>query len=282
LRKGLLVLALLLFTAAVGCDESTAPEESFILTVTVTDTLEQPLEGMAVWRQSHLEGTIPDPPSATPQRAAQAPAEPLLPDSLVTIYPNPFNGLCFIEYWTADARQVFLEVKDWRGRHVKTVFDGVVTNEINYAEWTQRNESFVRMPTGVYTVCLTLTDTLDTHLFSYSAEMKCTAYEDFLKTMYTFEMSLGETDENGSFSTRELDFFPSLQGHEQQAGCDESGDYNGVFSFSDRVTIFVSTVPEPGAQWLYYMSRDIDLVDGPNSMEFVFVPEDSVALLHEP
>jgi hypothetical protein len=277
LRAGSPILIMMLLAAAAGCDESTAPEEEgFILEVTVTDTLGQPLEGMAVWRQSHLEGTIPNPPSAEAASTTAAPSGPMEPDSLIKIYPNPFNGVCEIKYSTSDVREIFLEVKDWRGRHVKTVLDGVVPEGPHQVQWNQKDESLERVMTGVYMMCLTLTDTLDTHLFTYSSELKCTAYDDFFSFNYWSGWTLGQTDGNGFLATRDLEFFPSLQGHGQQWGYDENGDHNGIFGFSETVTIRISTIPEPGEQWIYYMSRDIDLVDGPNYVEFAFVREDSM------
>jgi len=277
MRAGFLVLAVILLAAAAGCDESTAPEkEGFVLEVMVTDTLGQPLEGMAVWRQSHLEGTIPYPPSL--HAAAMPPVSlyPLQTDSLMKAFPNPFNIGVFIHYETSDFRTVFLEVTDWRGRHVKTVIDGVVPFGVHEVQWTQRDESDTKVMTGVYTLRLTLADTLDTPSILYTDELLCTAYDDFFSRCLYYGWTLGHTDENGFLSTRDLDFFPSLQGHGQQIGRDPEGDYDGVFSFSKRVTIRVSTVPGAGDDWIYYMSRDIDLVDGPNHMEFVFAREDSM------
>jgi hypothetical protein len=278
MKAGLLVLAVMLLAAAVGCDESTTPEEEgFVLEVTVTDATGQPLEGMAVWRQSHLEGTIPYPPSSDTAAVPPTSLYPVQNDSLRNAFPNPFNGLVFIRYETLDYRTAFLEVTDWRGHHVKmVVLHDVVPPGQHVVEWTQRDESDTKVLTGVYTLRLTLADTLDTPSILYTDELLCTAYDDFFSNCLYYGWTLGHTDENGFLSTRDLDFFPSLQGHGQQIGCDEQGDYNGVFSFSERVTIRVSTVPGAGDDWIYYMSRDIDLVDGPNHMEFVFAREDSM------
>ncbi len=269
-------ILIMVLLVAVGCEESTSPKEGFVLEVTVTDATGQPLEGMAVWRQSHLEGTIPYPPS--PETATVPPTSlyPLQNDSLRKAFPNPFNGVIFIRYETLDYRTAFLEVTDWRGNHVKTVVHGVVPPGQHEVEWTQRDEYDTKVMTGVYTLRLTLTDTLDTPSIFYAGELKCTAYDDFLSNCLIYGWTLGHTDEDGFLSTRDLDFFPSLQGHGQQVGYDESGSINGVFSFSKRVTVRVSTVPGLGEDWIYYMSRDIDLVDGPNEMEFTFVKEDSI------
>ncbi len=276
MRAGLLVLSVILLAVS-GCDESTSPEEGFVLEVTVTDATGQPLEGMAVWRQSHLEGTIPYPPSSDIAAVPPTSLYPVQNDSLRKAFPNPFNGVIFIRYETLDYRTAFLEVSDWRGHHVKTVvLHDVVPPGQHEVQWTQRDESDTKVMTGVYTLRLTLADTLDTPSIIYAGELKCTAYDDFFSNCLIYGWTLGHTDENGFLSTRDLDFFPSLQGHKQQRGYDESGDYNGVFSFSKRVTVRVSTVPGAGDDWIYYMSRDIDLVDGPNEMEFTFVKEDSI------
>ena len=277
MRLGWVIITMVLIAAAVGCEESTSPsEEGFVLKVTVTDATGQPLEGMAVWRQSHLEGTIPYPPSPETTPAPPASLYPLQNDSLRKAFPNPFNGVIFIRYETLDYRTAFLEVTDWRGDHVKTVVNGVVPPGQHEKAWTQRDEYDTKVMTGVYTLRLTLTDTLDTSSILYADELKCTAYDDFFSNCIIYGWTLGHTDGDGLFHTSDLDFFPSLQGHGQQVGYDETGSINGVFGFSERVTIRVSTVPSESDEWIYYMSRDIDLVDGENEMEFTFVKEDSI------
>lgn len=277
-----LILIVMLFAVIAGCDDSSGPEkdEDFILAVMVLDTGGQPIEGMSVWRQSHLEGTIPDLPSVEAEFTVPVPAVPLAPDSLHKAYPNPFNGVIIIRYTTFDVREARLDVEDWRGRHVKTVVDGVVPEGAHEVQWDQMDESGERVVTGVYTLKLTLSDTLDPHLFTYSGEVKCTNYDDFFMNSFLNDWSMGETDPTGFFSTRNLDFFPSLQGHEQQAGYDHMGDWIGIFGFSETVTIRVSTPlpPSPGGGWIYSMSRDIVLVDGPNYLQFTFVPDDSIEI----
>ena len=269
-------LIVLASVVLIGCDDTTYPEkdEDFILAVMVLDTGRDPLKGMSVSRQSHLEGTIPDLSSAATVSLVQIPSAPLAPDSLHKAYPNPFNGVIVIRYTTFDVREARLEVEDWRGRHVRTVIDGVVPEGAHEVQWDQRDESGEKVVTGVYALKLTLTDTLDPHLFTYSGELKCTNYDDFSLN----GTSMGETDATGFFSTRDLDFFPSLQGHEQQGGYDYMGDWNGVFSFSDTVSISVSTQPPAEGGYIYHMSRDIVLVDGPNYLEFYFVPDDSTGV----
>jgi hypothetical protein len=80
------------------------------------------------------------------------------------------------------------------------------------------------------------------------------------------------------FSIRDLDLFPSLQGHDPQMAYDAFADELGTFSFSDTVTIRVSTPPPAEGGYIYHMSRDIVLVDGPNYLEFYFVPDDSTGV----
>ena len=279
MKMRMLILVLLVSIVLTGCDDTTSLEkdEDFILAVMVLDTGSQPLERMSVWRQSHLEGTIPDPPSAAAVSLVSVPSVPLAPDSLHKAYPNPFNGVIIIQYTTSDVREARLDVEDWRGRHVKTVVDGVVPEGTHEVQWDQRDESGEKVVTGVYTLKLTLSDTLDPHLFTYSGEVKCTNYDDFFMN----SPSMGETDPTGFFSTRDLDLFPSVQGHEQQVGYDHMGDWIGIFGFSETVTIWVSTPPPAEGGWIYHMSRDIVLVDGPNYLEFTFVPDDSTGVFVE-
>jgi hypothetical protein len=275
------LLIMLIAIILTGCDDTTTPEkdEDFILAVMVLDTGGQPLEGMTVWKQTHLEGTVPYFTSSAAAHPLSVPSAPQAPDSLSVAYPNPFNGVITIRYNTSDVREAMLEVEDWRGRHVKTVIDGVVPEGAHEVQWDQRDESGDKVITGVYTLKLTLTDTLDIHLFTYSAELKCTNYDDFFFNSFVNDWSMGKTNATGFFSTRDLDFFPSLQGHGLQDAYNETADQIGTFSFSDTVTIRVSMPLSSEDEWIYHMSRDIALVDGPNYLEFAFVPDDSTSLV---
>ena len=243
-------------------------EEEFILTVMVYDTEGRTLEGMSVGRGIELEGfDIYGSPVKTAAHTTE-------PDSLLFSYPNPFDGVNTVRYFAEDAREVRLSVKDWRGREVRTLQQGRIMGGSWNIQWDQNDDGGIRVISGVYTICLSLADTLDPHLYEFSDSVDCTVI-DWLDPNWE---KIGVTDRTGYFSTQDLDLFPSLQGHGLQTAYSPGADPVGSFSISDTVTVTVSTLPPPEGGWIYRMSRRVVLVDGPNYLEFHFVPDDSTGV----
>ena len=143
--------------------------------------------------------------------------------------------------------------------------------------WDQRDDGGEKVINGIYLYRLTMTDTLDVHEREHSGIIGCTVFD--LEDPFRREMGL--TDATGFFSTRDLGFFPSLQGYGPQMAYDAVGDELGTFSFSDSLTIRVSTPPPAEGGWIYHMNRRVALVDGPNYLEFHFVPDDSTGVFIE-
>ncbi len=168
-----------------------------------------------------------------------------------------------------------VEALDWRGEHISTLLHGIIKAGTHSIVWDGTASGGGIVMNGVYYLKVTLTDTLDVNERLFSGTALCTAFD--LEETYR-QGGIGTTDATGFYSTRDLDFFPSLQGHEWQDAIAPDGDYLGVFSFSDTVTIRVSTPSPPAGGWIYHMSLDIVLVDGPNYMEFHFVPDDSTGV----
>ena len=69
-------------------------------------------------------------------------------------YPNPFNPYTTIEFGTSEAGNVRLEVYDVRGRLVCTLLNRYEPAGKYYLEWNGRNESGVKVSSGVYFVKL--------------------------------------------------------------------------------------------------------------------------------
>ena len=267
MKTGFLLLIMLIAALLAGCDDTDplVPDEEFILSIMVLDTDGQPEAGMTVARLNSLEGIVPSLAGRVAPEAA---------DTISSSYPNPWYGSVTIDYSTTDIRKVLLEVTDWLGRPVMTPFEGLVPAGYHSLTWWDG------IPTinGVYTFSLTLTDTLDVPEYSWVGQIKSTMFD--LMEIYRHE-GIGTTDATGFFSTRDLDYFPSLQGHGIQDQYNEGRELIRTFSFSDTVTIRVSTPPPPAGGWIYHMSRDIVLVDGPNYLEFGFVPDDSTGVFVE-
>ncbi len=265
------LLIVLVPVMLVACDDTTYPEKDkdFILAVMVLDTGGQPKTGMCVARLNDLEGISP---------VIMSGAIPDPVDTLLFSWPNPFFGSTTVDYSTVDIRDVLLEVLDWRGRQVRTVVNGRNPAGFHSVIWDGMSTIGIQAMNGVYTLRLTLTDTLDVPEYSWEGHTLATVFD--LRDNYR-NNGMGSTDATGFFSTRNLDFFPSLQGHGDQDAYNEAREYTGTFSFSDTVTIRVSTPPPAEGGWIYHMSREIVLIDGPNYLEFTFVPDDSTGVFLE-
>jgi hypothetical protein len=189
--------------------------------------------------------------------------------------PNPFEGSTTVEYTVPEVSDVLIEVLDWRGEYVKTLQEGRVQPGSHSVLWDVRDATGAKAMNGVYYFRLTLTDTLDMHERTATGTALGTAFE--LEERYRLG-GFGTTDATGFYSTRDLDYFPSLQGHSPQDEVGPLGDLSGTFWFGDTVSIRVSTPPPPAGGWIYHMSRDVVLVDGPNYFEFRFEPDDSTGV----
>lgn len=253
-----------------GCDETDplTQDEEFILSVMVLDTEGRPLEGMSVGREIELEGF--DVYGGT--RAAGAPAA--APDSLLLSYPNPFDGVAVVRFSAAGTRDARLRVSDWRGRPVDTLFEGRVMAGLYSISWDQEDGQGQRVISGVYRFVLSMTDTLEQHLYEFCDSIECTVMD----LLDPNRSGFGVTDGTGFLSTRDLDLFPSLQGHAPQTIYDPAGEPLGTFSISDTVTIRVSTPAPAEGGWIYHMNRRTVLSDGPNYLEFHFLPDDSTGV----
>jgi hypothetical protein len=77
---------------------------------------------------------------------------PALPASFVLFqnYPNPFNPSTTIGFHVGRGGQVVLEIDDPAGRHVKTLFSGVVAAGQHSVQWDGRNERGTPAGSGVY------------------------------------------------------------------------------------------------------------------------------------
>ena len=269
MKTSYLLVIMVIAALLAGCDDTDplVPDEDFILSIMVMDTDGQPEPGMTVARLNSLEGIVPS-----------LAGEAQTADTVSSSYPNPFYGSTTVEYSIDDTREVLLEVLDWTGGLVRTVVDGRQNAGSYSVQWDQKDGSGSAVINGVYFFKLTLSDTLDVHEMQHSEMIGCTVFD--LMERYRHN-GMGVSDPTGFFSTRDLDLFPSIQGHDPQSARNAVGVETGTFSFSDTVTIRVSTPPPPADGWIYHMSRDIVLVDGPNYLEFHFVPDDSTGVFLE-
>ena len=268
-RTALLIAMIALALGA--CDETDPLEkdEDFILAVMVLDEGSQPIAGMSVGREIELEGF--DIFRTGGSFRDLLPAES---DTLMFSYPNPFSGVTTVRFLAVGTREAKLDVRDWRGQELRTLLHGRIREGMYSIEWDQMDGAGGRVISGIYSIRLSLADTLDPHVYEFADSIECTVI-DFLDPNWR---EMGRTDPTGFFSMRDLGLFPSLQGHGPQTIYDPMGDPQGSFSVSDTVTITVSTPPPDVGGWIYHMSRRVVLADGPNYLEFHFVPDDSTGV----
>lgn len=265
MRLLILPLAMLLLFTGTGCDETDplVPDEDFILSINVYESVGRPMAGMSVARLNDLEGfDVFMAQSADPDAYS---------------YPNPFFGSTTVEFSLPEVSEVRIEVLDWNGGHIRDLMGGRLPAGMHSRVWDQRDDGGEKVINGIYLFSLTITDTLDVHDREHSGIIGCTVFD--LADPYRYEMGL--TDATGFFSTRDLDLFPSLHGYGPQVARDATGAELWTFSFSDTVTIKVSTPPPAEGGWIYHMSRRVMLADGPNYLEFLFVPDDSAEVFIE-
>ena len=77
--------------------------------------------------------------------AAQPDAYLLLP-----AFPNPFNAKTRIRFLSPASAPIRLEVRDIRGRHVKTIANRIFTSGQHDLYWDGTDESEVNAPSGIY------------------------------------------------------------------------------------------------------------------------------------
>ena len=73
-------------------------------------------------------------------------------------FPNPFNPQTRIQFSVPRSMQARVEIYDSRGRHVRTLFDGLAAAGTNNVDWDGRNDAGEGVASGVYTYALVTDD----------------------------------------------------------------------------------------------------------------------------
>ncbi|HSG29757.1 MAG TPA: hypothetical protein VLA34_14850, partial [Candidatus Krumholzibacterium sp.] len=164
------------------------------------------------------------------------------------------------------------EYTDWDGDVMwHGGWEGLTENSQFYTVWNVRDYFQNPVPNGIYGATYTAYEPgTDEEIF------KGTAWFAVWTDMDMYAASIGVTGPDGSFTTRNKELFGFLQGHQPMTSTDGVG-VGADFGFSPAVTFVATTPPPPGGTgYIYWMRREVTLIDGPNDFEWVFVPDDSV------
>jgi len=87
--------------------------------------------------------------------------------SLITSYPNPFNGLIKLNYHTNSPSFGEINIYDIIGRQVYSFDDVSFSNGNNFFEWNGKSQTGDHLPTGLYLVSIKNDKRLSTHKILY-------------------------------------------------------------------------------------------------------------------
>lgn len=285
------ILGSLLFIAGCGDDAAGPPsKEEFSFELTVVDQDGVSLRDLTLSRRCSIEydGVAAEAGMAETQVltgrnvgflsvSESAPgADPPTEFFLNPASPNPGTTSTNITLNVPVACDVSVSVFNWKNLEM-------VTGSISTpgAGWMRMSYPFTDgapdyQPNGIFSCEYTATEQVDsTILFQDSVYFSGYTDND------PYRQSMGQTDADGSFKTTDKGYFPSLQGHQPQMGRDIDGDTN-LFRFSRTVEIKVLSEPLPGTGgYIYWMTREAVISGGTNELEWVFVPDDSIAVIVE-
>jgi hypothetical protein len=296
-RIPFLCLSVALFISIIyfaSCDDSgTNPSGGgFSFKLTVVDRDGAPLPGLNLSRRCSIEYDAPAIASAHAGKQLQAFADALPAASFTSsapaadppteffLYPsNPNPGIFFasIKLDVPLSCDVTVRVMNWRGRekvsHSLSVFGpGWVILSYPFVDGGS-----VDQPNGIYSCEYVATEPVDSTIL-----FKDSVYFSGYTDKDPYRLSMGETNSKGYFSTSDKGYFPSLQGRQPQMGISDTGEETGMFSFSDTVEITIRSEPPPGVSgYIYWMTREVEISGGSNEFEWVFVPDDSIAVVTE-
>lgn len=189
--------------------------------------------------------------------------------------PNP--GINFVNI-TLDiplSVDVTVRVMNWRDREVVSHSIGAFGAGFVTLMYPFVEGGSVYLPNGIFSCEYVATEPADsTILFKESVFFSGYTAND------PYRESMGKTNSSGKFSTTDKGYFPSLQGHQPQMGINDSGEETVLFRFSDTVEIKIVSEPPPGAAgYIYWMTREVEISGGSNEFEWVFIPDDSIAVV---
>lgn len=299
----LLAALFITITYFAGCgDSGTSPSGSgFSFKLTVVDQDGTPMSGLNLSRRCSIEYDAPtsvtgdtgkqmkteaDALPAVSRRdgrgaasftnsapAADPPTEFFLNPSR----PNPGIGYASIMLDTPLSCDVSVRVMNWRNQEVVSHSIGAVGPGFVTLMYPFTAGLSVYLPNGIFSCEYVATAPADSALL-----FKDSVYFSGYTDNDPYRVLMGETNSHGKFSITDKGYFPSLQGHQPQMGISGTGEETGLFRFSDTVEIKVLSEPPPDVSgYIYWMTREVAISAGSNEFEWVFVPDDSIAVVTE-
>lgn len=278
----------LTFLSSCGNNSTSPSRDGFSFELTVVDQSGAPISGLNISRRCSIEydelsreknqagmqiptGTDIGPLFVT---ASTPGADPPTEFILYPARPNPGISYTNIALYVPVACDVIVNVFNWKNIEIESFsISNPGTGYVILAyPFTDRHLNY--MPNGIYCCEYIATEPVDSTVI-----FKDSVYFSGYTDRDPFRQSIGETNSSGSFYTTDKGYFPSLQGYQPQMGYDFEGMETELFSFSDTVEIKVLSEPPSGTEgYIYWMTREVLISNGANIFEWVFVPDDSVAV----
>lgn len=281
-------------TCLAGCDDSgTSPSGSgFSFRLTVVGQDGAPMPDLNLSRRCRIEYDAPTNvvvhtgdqlltdadamPAASFTNSAPT-ADPAAEFFLNPSRPNPGINQVNITLDIPLSCDVTVRVMNWRGQETVSYSIGAFGPGYVTLMYPFTDGGSVYLPNGIFSCEYVATTPADSTLL-----FEETVYFSGYTANDPYRESMGMTNSHGKFSTTDKGYFPSLQGHQPQMGIDDSGEETDLFRFSDTVEIKVLSEPPPGvAGYIYWMTREVEISSGSNEFEWVFVPDDSIAVVTE-
>ena len=299
LRLSALLLILLTFPSGCGDDGTSPPPGGFSFKLTVVDQSGAPISDLKLSRRCRIE--YPDLPSGSNQALMPPPAgtdvrttasfrpgigqvfvtksepgtAPLAEFVLHPAKPNPgistssikldIGGVCYLE----------VAILNWKDEELYRVSAQVTENVTSVVLRYVFGNLVDYVPNGIFQAVFIATEP-DTSTVLFEDSVYFSGYTD----NDPFRQLIGHTSTDGSFSTTDKGYFPSLQGHQPQMGYTTDGVEVGLFSFSDTLEVKAMTeVPPDIGGVVYWMTRELVISDGSNGFKWVFVPDDSLLVI---
>lgn len=226
-----------------GDDDDLGPEE-FQVTITVRDTLWNPVEGLELT-------LIPDMPVFQDKCTADVDPIPVT-DKLFPCFPNPFNPVTRIHFQVNPTGYVVVNVLDVEKDVVMTMMaDQLVAGE-HQIIWDSQNIQDEVQPGGVYYA--------QVEYYSHEGgELRYTAEEPMLLANWGMNgPPVATTDADGKVVLKDKRLFPFLYDIEPFDAMNENGEAYGVIDCTSKMRFYLTD--RSGARTLRF-DRDVSSGD---------------------
>jgi len=242
LRKKYLFLALAALCLGVGActDEDPVKPAEFAVTIQVTDTAGDPVDGLRV-------GLVND--------------NPYLPNAKMS-----GKAATKIQFKVPVTSRVRLTIEDIEGREIRILTDDELSAGYHQVVWNGLGSADVHQPSGRYTV----------HMVAMELGTNRWLFEDrtdmLLAMLDMSRVPAGYTDANGRLVLKDKKLFPHLYDLPDMSATDENGQIMGKLSLTPLMRISLADENGGGSMWFKE-----DMIEG-TVLKLVWNPRAATAL----